>query len=324
MQLHIRNNTRDPLVIWGPTGCGKTCGVRVLFEALQYRIVELDGAEADDTRQLVTWITRTRDAKNMLPTALLIDDFESFTPDARSAVVRHLKSTPGDSPVIVTCTQLRQPDMKGLTGFRDIRLYAPNEHVCEEWFRRCGVRIGRWDGSSWTIVRHVPTNYRAPPSGDIRQQRIRLEWEATTGKRLGVEAALFQNAFDAVRRLLLRKVSPTRWAAGAEPRDASLVQEHLPPHVPRMDDLASALESLSVADALRPQRFECSAAAQPLALQLVGLTVVSFSKARDVGALPPRARGETSSDRIPDTPSGARPTTRMEWLETPALLRDRS
>lgn len=310
----------SPLVVWGPTGCGKSMGVRSLLrDGLGFTLLELDGTDGETVEQLVLWVKRARQTKTMAgPTAVLLDDFESFTPTARAALGKLVKEEAamddenapkkggkrtkrGETPLarlaplVITCTQLREPSMRGLVGLRDVRLFPPNEHVLHEWFA---------DHYEWTtadgtarkgLSRGGAARLRdAMQTGDVRRVSMAAQWKLAT-RGGAVAAASFvppTSIFDATRRLLQRRLPASEW--GGEARDVALLQHHLPKYVvdEDVDALADALDVFSSADASRPARYEHVEAHLPYALLASATTARLTSRARDVGALAPPPRVE--------------------------------
>eukprot|EP00966_Prymnesium_polylepis_P141290 3263142-Prymnesium_polylepis.2 len=249
------------------------------------------------------------------PTAVLLDDYESLTEDARKRMADMLKKATEKTlaPIIITCTQFKEPRLRDLLTFTNVRLFAPNEHVCKEWFDKQGFQLDKggatqrcYPKEGWEVRERDQL-----ATGDLRRVHKALEWKALTKHKLNVGESTFLNSFQATQQLLLRKVEPTKWADGAEPRDASLIHEHIPKYVDNIDDLANMFDCLSDSDALAPSRFECTAAQHPYQMQLVASATHHFSKARSVGALyPPKPLSfkHRSAEEL------------KAWLDTPALL----
>lgn len=268
---HILEQAHKPLVVHGPTGCGKTCGVRSLYAAAGYKVLELDGVEAEDTAQLVGWVTRVRKMRVMQgDTAVLLDDFESFTPDARRALAKALARDDATlSPVIVTCCNPRDPALKALEPFAKVRLYAPRTYEIVDWFTSKG----------FTNVSQCVAS-----SGDLRRVRHALEWRRAVGGTTDAVDKVPTNMFAATERLLMRKCPPDEWAHYAEDRDVRLVQEYLRP--PDTEACAAASEYFAWADVCRATRYETH---DPVvARTLVAHAAHLYTRAKDVDTLRPR------------------------------------
>ena len=263
-----------PILLSGPTGCGKTRGICDLLASLDLRVVVLDAVEAADTWQLLSWIRQSRKTKTMLrSSAVVLDDLEGFTERARTEIVR-LALEPTDAsfaPLVLVCTNARAPEWRRLSdAVHVVRLRAPSEHQCVEWF----------------TTRHV--------------------WTAN-----GSESRVALNSFEATRRLLLRRptMPPDEWCRHTEPRDVALIQHHAAEHVGQddaaLDRLVALLDAASSADAHRPARFEHHAVGDVVAKQVVSRVVALTSRARDVRALAPPRPPPSRPRQVQETPSDA-------------------
>ena len=339
MLSHVQdvNSRSDPIVLWGPTGCGKTCGVRTLFKAMKYHLIELDGADADDTKQLIHWIKRFRYSKAILKnSAILLDDFESLTTEGRSLLISLLKRTSGQKnlcPLVVTCTQLKEPTMSPLQMMHSVRMFSPSEHVCQDWFESRGFTVDDCNGS---CVQMYPAhnwhvwNGNILKTGDLRRINISLKWKSMTkktlyGKEISVQdPLLFVNIFQSTQQLFKRSIQPHVWSEHAQTTNMDLLCEHVPRYVLDIKDLSLFCDTLSVVDSTQPLRFETSVNQIRFNLYTVALgTTLSLigANVRDVGALapPPRRHLVRGWDR--NIQGGKRPCNRLEWLDTPTLLR---
>jgi hypothetical protein len=268
-----------PLVVHGPVGCGKTMGVRSLCAAVGLRVLELDGVEAEDTAQLLNWVTRVRKMNVMQgATAVFLDDFESFTPDARRALGKALaKEDKAFAPVFVTCQNPRSPALKALEPLAKVRLFAPRSHEIIGWFST-----------------RFPSVVREPAvaSGDLRRVRHALEWrKAVGGKALDAPDVVFPNMFAATERLLTRRMEPHAWASRAEERDVALLQEYVAPT--DCEAAAAAAEAFSCADVCRASRYETHDAYVPRLI--VAHAARLYTRGKDVGALKPRPALDAST-----------------------------
>jgi hypothetical protein len=287
---------------------------------MQFTVVELDGSDHESLQELTTWMKRIRDSKALHgptagPTALVLDGFESYTPEARTIIARLLaKEDRAHCPVIITCTEFKNPMMRSLHGTADVRLFKPRAHTIQSWFRNIEVH-GKRPLHAWFTQELLAT-------GDLRRVRNALEWRARTDSQLKTGPTQPRNIFEASRALMQHAADPSEWAEQATWRDADLLREHVPQHLNSIEDADTFFAGLSCAAACQPDRFECSHAHAPFPLTTVALTTHITCHARDVGALAPRApprsvEGHTGSSR-------SRTLTRMERLDVPAPLRDRS
>jgi hypothetical protein len=303
-------------------------GARTLLAATGYKVLELDGADADSREQLLAWVGRVRQLRTLQGlTAVVLDDFEGFTEETRRAVMTLLLSTLDDAtltPLVLTCTSYRDPVNRELLrpatptdrrpALPHVKLRAPPERVVTQWFERSFP------------ARRILAERALCATGDLRRVAIALQWpqfSATAGG--GAVNRPITSSFDATRRLLTRRIATDEWLRHVEPREADLLREHVPRHLGEgeVDALAGFLEALSSADACQVERFELRAAHAHLPLTLAGAAARLTSHARDVGALAPPARPAASTDPAPVYPQ-SRPMRPAEWRDVPECLRDRA
>lgn len=69
----------EPILIWGPTGCGKTCGVNECATICGLRVYEIEPSILDSTRDLETWLHNISGTKTLLgPRMILVDVIEGI------------------------------------------------------------------------------------------------------------------------------------------------------------------------------------------------------------------------------------------------------
>jgi hypothetical protein len=285
---HFRRARHDQVVIWGPTGCGKTCGVRDIARALGLEVVEIDGAAADTTSQLMEWVVRIRDVKLMQGNSLLfLDDFESFTVEARSRLVEWMRRCVGNArlcPMVVTCTNVREH--RPLESFASFKLVAPDSHTCRLWFERHGVRASG-GGGGVCVPPHAWISQVQWCVGDIRRMRIALEWRTVMEAAAQPVAASFHNAFESTRRLFLKQATAAEWARHATRSDLDLVREHAIKYVRSVDDVAELYDILSATASSVPQDYANWTLHDMYSLTTAAAAVHVHVRTREVGALVP-------------------------------------
>ena len=299
LATHLKSRPHVPVMLHGPTGCGKTHGTEELLNALQMRAVCLDAVEADNTQQLVTWVRRTREAHTLKrQSVIVLDDLEGFTANARAELAKLSKDErSGLNPLIFICNERRSPMWKDFSKkMGDVRLFAPNVHTVLKWFATCYVWTSVHDqttrqGVSETVLRtHCDALLH---HGDLRRIVTALE----TQQRLGANLSLHHdqhvtNTFDASRRLLKGTMTPAAWASMTEPRDVALLQYHVPNYATDIHELSRCLDTFATCDAMMPDRFELCNAQHGLThiTQASAVQQQLPTRSRDVGALclPPR------------------------------------
>lgn len=199
-----------PVLIHGPTGCGKTLGVQECLKLSGVNCTLLDGSAPEGPTELDTWISQVRDNSVLEGEGgvLFIDDVESFTDLCRGVIIKHVKKTnKGKSPLIITCTDFYSVSLKELTTlfkkFVIIRLYAPRPETVSRWLQSKGYNIPNLE----SILPDC--------KGDLRSCEISLKFHMQVkhyfekqGKRtkfLGLGIDQKQNIFELANSLLTKK-----------------------------------------------------------------------------------------------------------------------
>lgn len=309
---HLDKAPHVPVVVHGPTGCGKTRGVHQLVTHLGMRPVCLDAVEADDTNQLVTWIRRTREARTLKrQSVIILDDMEGFTPNARAELVKlAADQRSGLNPMVMICNSRRDPIWRPLpTSIADVRLFAPNEYTLLRWFSKCYSWTSHHDkvervGVSEAVLRSHCSSLLQ--HGDIRRIVTALETCNRLGSNLSVGHDMHVlNSFDASRRLLGGCVTPEWWATLTEPRDAALLQYHATSlaTADTCHELADCLDTFSVCDTMLPARYELTNAQFPMThlLQASAIPTQLPTRSLNAGALYPPPRLPMNTRLVEET-----------------------
>jgi len=301
---HLLSTPGNPLVIWGPTGCGKTYGVRALLSHLfpSFTVVELDGAEEDHVSTCLATIARARESHQRA--VVFLDDFESFLPNWRSEMARVLfgHTSPHLSPLVITSTQVRSPDNKALRPLHSIRLRAPQASTLTKFFSsRYGLarvlphRSLCAHGDIRRLEHAIALDLIQPPPTTTRDSN--LPHPSTKDSLLQLAPS---NMFEATRGLILKDCPATLWAQYASSLDVALLQEHLMHHV-NVQAMGMVSDNFSWTDTSPPP---------PLQYQtlVAAKTATLTSRPRDVGAIAPRPREPKSDSR------------KREMADVPAIL----
>lgn len=313
---------RRPLVLCGPTGTGKTVGVRQLGDHLSMDVVDVDAASCEDGLvQDMRFALMSEKGRGGRPILLVVDNFDSILPHSRLRVAKTAQDlcVPGcKTACVFVCEEARSPAVSpALKRFDCVRLRAVGYHVMRQYFAEVYRWVSPQDGvcrtgfSSSTIQACA----RSLSCGDVRRAANDLVWRARMGgaPRSGQDA--FYNVFEATRRLLLLKIDTDTWANNVEHRDISLVQHHLPHYVEGdVCALSLSLEDLCVA----------SEAPHDWALHVAGLATRVTTRAANVAALaPPTRLGRTLPAQAEDR-AGSCLSARAYAIEVPTPLRGSS
>lgn len=282
------NEAHVPIVLSGPTGCGKSRGVADLLVAMGLHPVVLDAVAADDHDQLMEWIGRARRAVTRThKNVVVLDDMEGFTQKTRKQILSvsiESRNSTRSAPLILICNNIRDPMWKEIQTLPVIRFRAPNQNTCVEWFaRHC---TGSYSLSE--VLRFQG------PFGDLRRMSIALHVFRETKCTRQLSGDVFtDNIFGSTRRLFLHLYTAQQWANDAEPRDVHLLQFHIPKYTTSIDDVCSSFDTLSCLDGMRPSRYEFQHVHDQYVPLCMALSTSLTIRARDVSALHPPPRPST-------------------------------
>lgn len=193
------SNADGPVLLYGPTGCGKTHLVRTCSYVMDLKLFEVGPAEVDSSSELTSWLSHVCNAKTLLgPRMVLVDDIEGLEPQVLRTLHANLKKHT-KSPIIMTCTD---PYIKELRSFRDverIRMRAPTVHSCIAWANGQSLKA---DGGG---LRTAAEKSR----GDLRQLSMRLSGNRCLAGMLDRKC----NMFDAMRSLMRKETSLEEWTS---------------------------------------------------------------------------------------------------------------
>mgnify|MGYP001288786691 CR=1 FL=1 len=191
-----------PILVHGPTGCGKTLGVQECLRIMGLHCTLLDGSAPDDPNELKIWMDQVlmnSTLEEKQKGVLFIDDFESFTEKGREVILKYVKkNSKNRNPMIITCTNLYSYDLKQLQQeFRSkptVRFWPPRKDVIESFFKRKGY--------TQPIIEKFST------TSDLRAIENSLKWYH---KFRGILSTVDKsyNIFEKTNRLLVKKYDNT-------------------------------------------------------------------------------------------------------------------
>ena len=356
-RLLIRHVTGDErasiVVVSGAVGSGKTTVAVGCLESCGFKAVVFSGIDSENGEEMAKQVENARKvkvAKGMVveiehsyrnastgaydvdcrsgevkQPALLLDDFESFTPDTRRRVMASLKRTnaKGACPVVITCVQQRHPDMRLICNEVGVRLATPSRGVC--------VRVLAHRYPLHLVNATMDDLF---PSRDLRSLTNELslrviDHNAGLSKTTFFQRPIATSNFDASRLLLERKVSASEWSTMCTEWDVDLIREFLAEGMNTEEDIHSlshAYDTFSAVEASKPQRYELHSVLYPFIMYTAAQTTLCHSKTSHVGVLRPRRRTANLPDALPhlsETSMCERPMGRSEWLDVPTMLRQR-
>lgn len=133
-----------PIVICGPTGCGKTEGIRSYLKRNGFMCAEVDVSDFNCPKELDTLLGSTISRSIRGSWALVVDDVEGILayPQYASVLMKRLENQQRvcHTRIILTCNDLFSADMRPIKALidkkiaRSVCMYAPSRSVCLRYF----------------------------------------------------------------------------------------------------------------------------------------------------------------------------------------------
>ena len=194
------------LLLWGPTGCGKSEGVRWCVARFEFKAFELDPSVVSSTEELKLWLTNVSRSRTLLgKRVIVIDDLEGLDESFLRIIYQFSKQlTLADTRLVLICTDKYNPlSLKRFRDLPDIRLWRPSEATLISLATR--------------VYSHVPCCVAkicaSHAEGDLRYFTRQL----TSAIRSGHVDQQF-NVFDSTAALLQGRVSGEMWGASEDAR----------------------------------------------------------------------------------------------------------
>ena len=141
----LPNVQRKPIVLSGPTGCGKTEGIRSYLKHHGYLCMEVDVTEVCNPKELESTLGKIVIKSRGGKLAMLVDDVENILafPAFSDVLLKRLKErrTTAHGPLILTCNDIYHKSVKKIRDLIDkdkvlvhVRMYAPKRCNCEQLF----------------------------------------------------------------------------------------------------------------------------------------------------------------------------------------------
>ena len=172
----LPNVQRKPIVLSGPTGCGKTEGIRSYLKHHGYLCMEVDVTEVCNPKELDSTLGKIVIKSMGGKLAMLVDDVESILAMGEAGydkvLLERLKEprTAAHSPLILTCNNIYHKSVKKIRDLVDkkaavhVRMYAPEDYPCKQLFTEVLKYPYEW-------LKHVVT----ANDNDLRQIKLFLD-----------------------------------------------------------------------------------------------------------------------------------------------------
>ena len=230
---HLSKNSSKPLVLSGPTGCGKTFGIDLCAKIANRVVQEINPANIDSTQKLEQIIYLARKTKSLCgPKLIVIDDLEGFDPCYLKIMYNILQTNKkSDAPIILICTNRMSMELKSFRPFTSFKLNAINVENC--------INIATlYSKSSLLTIRKIANEC----CGNLKQLELRLQYKSAKIDR-------DYNIFYATQLLIKKSISVTTWLNSADFSNlAKIIYENYPSTSNSIEQCSRMADSLSRCD----------------------------------------------------------------------------
>lgn len=240
-----------PLLLWGPTGSGKTRGVKDCATACGLRIFEIEPSVLDSTESLKKWVINIVSSKTLLgPRALLIDIIEGFDESYILVFESILKKMLSFTiPVIFIADTIHNYTFKNLFSLIPTKLRI---------YRQCPEKCVKF--AKLTFAKNIHDNildsYAATCNGDLRKlrQAIQGNYYFETDESLSL--------FGSTKNMVLGQLDVDRWTICSEEHSLKrLIWDNyinLSTDLDKLSDFASILGDYThIDDSMKMSIYSC-------------------------------------------------------------------
>lgn len=203
--VHVWMKRKGPFrpgLVYGPTGCGKTCGLKEVANVCQYKIFEIEPSCVDSVPELQKWIKNITASKTLLgPRMILIDILEGMDSLYLKALEDILKKrSTFDIPIVFVTTDPYYYPLKSLVALFELkwRLFAPSVDSCINFGKIVTPR------TSFDKLRLAAEMCH----GDLRRMMMQANQDTAQDQSLSL--------FGTTTRYLLSKCDNEHWQSCAE------------------------------------------------------------------------------------------------------------
>lgn len=231
----IKKKRSSPILVWGPTGSGKTKGVKDCASACGLKVFEIEPSVLETTKKLEDWFTHIAMVKTLLgPRLLLIDVIEGID-EMYISVLQKLftKNCSFNIPIVLIADDAYNYTLRSLFQL------IPNKFKCLRQFPSHCAEFAKL-----TFAKAVPRekiDYHAQfCNGDLRNLKLRLGIGTMLSGSFANSKDMFGNIFESTHNLIENTLSVDKWI---ESRDSNqllhIVHDN---YVHLMDDLEMICE----------------------------------------------------------------------------------
>tara|TARA_B100000482_G_C12612805_1_gene299818 strand:- start:3992 stop:5020 length:1029 start_codon:yes stop_codon:yes gene_type:complete len=206
---HFKKKQTPPILLWGPTGCGKTCGVKECADICGLKIYEIEPSVLDSTEDLKKWLYNITGSKTLLgPRMILVDIVEGIDPSYISIFEAFIKkNTVLQTPIVFIMDNAYNLSLRNFINLIPIKMrcYRPNAIYCTSLAKA-------------SFGKHIPLSIIQQSAqhcgGNIRNLKCRI---LNSGNYVFFhESDDSLSLFESTNKFLTNKLCPEKWILCAD------------------------------------------------------------------------------------------------------------
>ena len=229
----------SPVLLWGPTGCGKTSGVKECADICGLRIYEIEPSVLDSTEDLKKWLYNISGSKTLLgPRMILVDIVEGIDASYISVFESFVKKkTELQTPIVFIMDNAYNFQFRNFVNLIPIKLrcYRPTSSYCANL-------------AKLTFAKQIPISVIQKDAqhcgGNLRNLKCRL---LNSGNFVFFhESDESLSLFESTNKFLTNRLDPEKWILCAEKNSLThLIHDNYISFLSDVDKIAQMSEELS-------------------------------------------------------------------------------
>ena len=247
-----------PVIVWGPTGVGKTTGVKACADLCGLRVYEIEPSILDSTENLKKWLTHIcaqEDSVRTLlgPRMVLVDIIEGFDTAYVEVFEQFLKkNTSTKVPIVFIFDTIYNLPLKNIVSRIDkkIRCFKPYFDRCLYFAKRLNQKVPELHISNTDLQKHA-TNC----NGNLRTLKCLIFNRDNTMFFSKKDATL--SMFESIQEFLTGTLDFDMWIQCSEKKSMMhLITDNYCTLVTNMEKTATMSELISSGDCFRWEDLE--------------------------------------------------------------------
>jgi hypothetical protein len=233
---HLNRKKHQPILVWGPTGCGKTYAVKECIKACGMRLFEIEPSLLDSTEKLQKWCNNILSSKTLLgPRAIVIDVIEGFDESFIRIFESILKKQLSFSiPLVFIADTLYNLQLKSIFGLIPVkfRILPQNDYRCAQFAKA-------------TFAKHKSIDLINKKSKGCNGNLRKLKYKLNGIFYSDMDESL--SLFTSTQDMLMKKLSVEKWTKSAEKTSlCHLIYENYPNTIKDIEHFCQMSDTLTL------------------------------------------------------------------------------